>query len=128
MYIILTPNEYYTVLPALAINAASNKPDLPQQLRTLHLLSNGIYIAQYSIYTVALFYHDCTELKKKFHFIFQASIVLKSLILLFVHLISLCCPVLFQARPIDSLNRTSYNNCQQKIIHSARGICADAYI
>ena len=23
-------------------------------------------------------------------------------------LISLCCPVLFQARPIDSLNRTSY--------------------
>ena len=35
--------------------------------------------------------------------------MLKSLILLFVHLISLCCPVLFQARPIDSLNRTSYN-------------------
>ena len=44
--------------------------------------------------------------------------MLKSLILLFVHLISLCCPVLFQARPIDSLNRTSYNNCQQKIMHS----------
>ena len=54
--------------------------------------------------------------------------MLKSLILLFVHLISLCCPVLFQARPIDSLNRTCYNNCQQKIIHSARGICADACI
>ena len=35
--------------------------------------------------------------------------MLKSLILLFVHLISLCCPVLFQARPIDSLNRTSNN-------------------
>ena len=34
--------------------------------------------------------------------------VLKSLILLFVNLILLCCPVLFQARPIDSLNRTSY--------------------
>ena len=33
--------------------------------------------------------------------------MLKSLILLFVHLISLCCPVPFQARPIDSLNRTS---------------------
>ena len=33
--------------------------------------------------------------------------MLKSLILLFVHLISLCCPVLFQARPIDSLDRTS---------------------
>ena len=33
--------------------------------------------------------------------------MLKPLILLFVHLISLCCPVLFQARPIDSLNRTS---------------------
>ena len=32
--------------------------------------------------------------------------MLKSVILLFVHLISLCCPVLFQARPIDSLNRT----------------------
>ena len=44
---------------------------------------------------------------KNFHFIFQASIVLKSMILLFVHPISLCCPVLFQARPIDSLNRTS---------------------
>ena len=29
------------------------------------------------------------------------------LILLFVHLISLYCPVLFQARPIDFLNRTS---------------------
>ena len=54
--------------------------------------------------------------------------MLKSLILLFVHLISLCCPVLFQDRPIDSLNRTSYNNCQQKIIHSARSICADACI
>ena len=26
--IILTPNEYYTELPALAINAASNKPGL----------------------------------------------------------------------------------------------------
>ena len=35
--------------------------------------------------------------------------MLKSLILLIVHLISLCCPVLFQARPIDSLNRTSLN-------------------
>ena len=35
--------------------------------------------------------------------------MLNSLILLFVHLISLCCPVLFQARPIDSLNRTSNN-------------------
>ena len=33
--------------------------------------------------------------------------MLKSLILLFVHLISLRCPVLSQARPIDSLNRTS---------------------
>ena len=28
VYIILTPNEYYTELPALAINAASNKPGL----------------------------------------------------------------------------------------------------
>ena len=34
--------------------------------------------------------------------------MLKSLILLFVHLISLCCPVLFQTRPINSLNHTSY--------------------
>ena len=33
--------------------------------------------------------------------------MLKSLILLFVHLISLCCPVFFQARPIESLNHTS---------------------
>ena len=33
--------------------------------------------------------------------------MLKSLIVLFVHLNSLCCPVLFQARPFDSLNRTS---------------------
>ena len=33
--------------------------------------------------------------------------MLKTLILLSVHLISLCCPVLFQAHPIDSLNRTS---------------------
>ena len=33
--------------------------------------------------------------------------MLKTLILLSVHLISLCCPVLFQAPPIDSLNRTS---------------------
>ena len=67
MYIILTPNEYYTELPALAINAASNKPGLAHQLRTLHLLSNGIYIyssVQY-IYTAALFYHDCTEFKAK---------------------------------------------------------------
>ena len=35
-------------------------------------------------------------------------IVLKSLILPFVHLIPLSCPVLFQARPIDSLNRSTY--------------------
>ena len=28
VYIILTPHEYYTELPALAINAASNKPGL----------------------------------------------------------------------------------------------------
>ena len=35
--IILTPNEYYTELPPLAINAASN---------------NSIYIAQCSIYTL----------------------------------------------------------------------------
>ena len=28
VYIILTPNEFYTELPALAINAASNKPEL----------------------------------------------------------------------------------------------------
>ena len=28
VYIILTPNEYYTELPALAINATSNKPGL----------------------------------------------------------------------------------------------------
>ena len=54
---------------------------------------------------------SCTE---QSHFIFQASIVLKSLILLFVHLISLCCSVLFQARPIDSLNRTSYNKRRAK--------------
>ena len=40
--------------------------------------------------------------------------MLKSLILLFVHLISLCCSVLFQARPIDSLNRTSYNKRRAK--------------
>ena len=33
--------------------------------------------------------------------------MLKTLILLFVHLILLYCPVLFQARPIDTLNRTS---------------------
>ena len=39
--------------------------------------------------------------------------MLKSLILLFIHLISLCCPVRFQARPIDSLNRTSNRNNQE---------------
>ena len=33
--------------------------------------------------------------------------MLKTLILLFLHLISLYCPVLFQACPIDSLNCTS---------------------
>ena len=47
VYIILTPHEYYTELRALAINAVSNKPG-----RTLHLLSNSIYIAQCSIYTL----------------------------------------------------------------------------
>ena len=106
VYIILTPHEYYIVLPTLAINADSNQ-GLPHQLCTLYLLSNSIiYISvQYTLLRCAIM----TVLSlKKFHFIFQASIVLKSLILLFVHLISLCCPVLFQARPIDSLNRTSY--------------------
>ena len=46
---------------------------LPHQLRTLHLLSNGIYIyssVQY-IYTAALFYHDCTEFKKNFILYFR---------------------------------------------------------
>ena len=50
MYIILTPNEYYTELPALAINAASNKPGLAASASHTALLSNGIYIAQCSIY------------------------------------------------------------------------------
>ena len=108
MYIILTPHEYYIVLPTLAINADSNQ-GLPHQLCTLYLLSNSIiYISvQYTLLRCAIMTVLSLK-KKKNHFIFQASIVLKSLILLFVHLISLCCPVLFQARPIDSLNRTSY--------------------
>ena len=42
-----------------------------------------------------------TELKKKFNFIFQVSIVLKSLILLFVH------PSALSGSLHDSLNRTS---------------------
>ena len=42
VYIILTPHEYYTELPAHAINAVSNKPGLAHQLRTLHLLCNSI--------------------------------------------------------------------------------------
>ena len=92
------------VLPALAINEAS-KPRLAASALHTALLSNSIIYS--AVYTAALCYHDRTELKKNSIFIFQASIVLKSLILLFVHLISLCCPVLFQARPIDSLNRTS---------------------
>ena len=49
MYIILTPNEYYTELPALAINAPSNKPGLAASASHT-FLSNGIYIAQCSIY------------------------------------------------------------------------------
>ena len=52
MYIILTPNEYYRVLPALAINAASNKPGLATSASHTALLSNGIYTAQCSIYTL----------------------------------------------------------------------------
>ena len=58
--IILTPNEYYTELFALAINAAFNKPGLAASASHTALLSNGIYIAQCSIiiYTAALFYHD----------------------------------------------------------------------
>ena len=52
MYIILTPNEYYKELPALAINGLLISQGLPHQLRTLHLLSKGIYIAQCSIYTL----------------------------------------------------------------------------
>ena len=46
VYIILTPNEYYTELPALASNAASNKPRLAASA------SHCIYIAQCSIYTL----------------------------------------------------------------------------
>ena len=41
VYIILTPHEYYMVLPALAINALLSQC-LPHQLCTLHLLSNSI--------------------------------------------------------------------------------------
>ena len=72
MYIILTPHEYYTELPALAINAASNKPGLAASAsHTPSFLSNGIYIAQWYIYTAALFYHDCTEFKKHFMLYFR---------------------------------------------------------
>ena len=107
MHIILTPYEYYMVLPALAINAASKLRLAASALHTALLSNSVIYISvQYTLLRCAIM-TVYTELKKNSIFIFQASIVLKSLILLFVHLISLCCPVLFQARPIDSLNRTS---------------------
>ena len=43
VYIILTPNEYYMVLPALAINVAS-KPRLAASALHTELLSNSIYI------------------------------------------------------------------------------------
>ena len=92
---------YFLPLPLIRLLAAS-------ALHTALLSNSLIYLS--AVYTAALCYHDCTELKKNSIFIFQASIVLKSLILLFIHLISLCCPVLFQARPIDSLNRTSNIN------------------
>ena len=73
MYIILTPNEYYTELPALAINAASNKPGLAASASHTASLNLTVYIyssVQY-IYTAALFYHDCTEFKKNFILYFR---------------------------------------------------------
>ena len=49
MYIILTPQEYYTILPALAINAAS-KPRL-----TASALHNAIYSSvQYTLLRCAI--------------------------------------------------------------------------
>ena len=70
VYTILTPNEYYTELPALAINGLLISQGLPHQLRTLHRLSNGIYIAQCTIYTLL----RCSmmtvlSLRKKFFYI-----------------------------------------------------------
>ena len=107
--IILTPYEYYMVLPALAINAAS-KPRLAASALHTALLSNSIiYISvQYTLLRCAIM--TLLSLRKIPFLYFKRSIVLKLLIMLFVHLISLCFPVLFQARPIDSLNLTSYNN------------------
>ena len=55
-YILLTPHEYYMVLLALAINAAS-KPRLAAS--ALHTAS---FIAQCSVCTFC--YYNCTELKK----------------------------------------------------------------
>ena len=52
VYIILTPNEYYTELPALAINAASNKPGLAASASHTASFIYGIYIAPCSIYTL----------------------------------------------------------------------------
>ena len=70
VYIILTPHEYYTELPALAINGVSNKPGLAHQLCTLHLLSNSyIYSSVQYIYTAALFYQTVLSLRKVLFYI-----------------------------------------------------------
>ena len=72
MYIILTPNEYYIELPALAINAASNKPGLAASAsHTASFIKRYIYSSVQYIYTAALFYHDCTEFKKTFILYFR---------------------------------------------------------
>ena len=72
MYIILTPNEYYTELPTLAINAASDKPGLAASAsHTASFIYRYIYSSVQYIYTAALFYHDCTEFKKNFILYFR---------------------------------------------------------
>ena len=92
------------------LTSLPNGTSLPHQLCTLNLLSNSIiYISvQYTMLRCAIM--TVLSLRKIPFYIsgHSASIVLKSLILLFVQLISPCCPVLFQARPFDSLNPTSY--------------------
>ena len=67
MYIILTPYEYYMVVPALAINAAS-KPKLAASALHTALLSNSIiYISvQYTLLRCAIM--TVLSLKEKFHF------------------------------------------------------------
>ena len=109
----MNTTRYFLPFPLMQLPI---RQGLPHQLRTLHLLSNGIYIAQCSIYTLLRCSIMTALSLRKIPFYISGQYRAE------VADTAVCTPdfavlpsaLVFQARPIDSLNRTSYKIVNKK--------------